>query len=257
MASSSNHDMHAQEQWLPARVADAVRQTARGGSVKWIGFLRETEQAQALDVLRGERFENYLLDGGYPEAERKLLGLFPEAVAPAADASPVTCYKVCYRKQDRLTHRDVLGALLNCGLQRETVGDIIVGEGKTFVFMASARFGPLLSDLSKVGRVGVAVRPLLSPPSFPPRPLLAQTASVASGRLDVIVAALTGQSRTAAALLIKSGKVLVDHREAVNVEEHLRAGDTLSIRGVGKFRLESLDGRTRKGRLILRWNKYV
>ena len=80
--------------------------------------------------------------------------------------------------------------------------------------------------------------------------------TVASPRLDAVVAALAGLSRGESARRILTGLVSVNHlpQTAVSV---VKAGDVLSLRGTGRFVIDDLSGVTRKGRLVLRARKYL
>ena len=74
-----------------------------------------------------------------------------------------------------------------------------------------------------------------------------------------MVSACAGISRQGAAELIRAGKVYKNQEEMGSLSTLVREGDTLSIRGVGKFRLEGPDfaRETKKHRLRLPVKKYI
>ena len=60
-----------------------------------------------------------------------------------------------FPRQYSLTHRDFLGALMNLGLRREAIGDILVEEGRAVLFLWETVADLVLSELAKAGRVGL------------------------------------------------------------------------------------------------------
>ena len=81
--------------------------------------------------------------------------------------------------------------------------------------------------------------------------------TVASERLDCIVASLAGCSRKLAAELIEGKMVFVNSVCTDKTVKTVKNGDKITIRGKGKFIIESLDGRTKKDRLIINAKKYI
>lgn len=84
-----------------------------------------------------------------------MLGLFFDE--PSTSMFPICGIEFSFRKCDRLTHRDFLGSLMSLGIERETVGDILVEDGRAVVFVKAELSDYVKSQISKVGRVGVKV----------------------------------------------------------------------------------------------------
>lgn len=97
-------------------------------------FLSERRQAIAEKYLKSICFENFCFFGGCESNERKMLALCYDDIKPEF---PVSALEFRYRNCDKLTHRDFLGALMSLGIERETVGDILVEDGRTIVFIKS------------------------------------------------------------------------------------------------------------------------
>ena len=72
---------------LEARLRDHIRLSQRRPS--FLGFLNESQCAACEDLLRRERGVQWLLWGGWPEGERKLLGLFPDYLEPERACFPL------------------------------------------------------------------------------------------------------------------------------------------------------------------------
>ena len=251
-----DHRDSVQDGLLEARAADAVRLAANGGRPRFVGFLDECSAARVKQMISGGG-ENVLFWGGYPGAERVMLGVFPEYSAPDAAAFPIAGVTFSFRRQDRLTHRDFLGAMLHAGLERSALGDILAEDGRAVVFCREGMQQFLLTQFEKIGGVGVSVsagfaEPLPAAYSFAPF-----SAVVASARLDCIAAAAAGMSREKAADLIRAQAVQLNHEVCRSVSAEVREGDILSIRGEGRFILDRLGPPTKKGRLGAAGRKYV
>lgn len=242
---------------LEAKLKDAVRIAETKKRPHFAGFLDEREAALAKGVMRSLQFENYMLWGGYSGSERVVFGAFPEYMEPAEALFPVKAVTASYRKSDVLTHRDFLGALLHKGVERETLGDILVEEGRAVLFIRPEVAGFLLQQTEKIGRVGIrwqegAEEPYPAAHSFEER-----SAVVASPRLDCIAAAAGSVSREKAADWIRAGLVSVNHIETLSLSAPVGEGDVLSIRGKGRFVIDRLGPPTKKGRLGLAFRKYI
>ena len=104
-------------------------------------------------------------------------------------------------------------------------------------------------EWDKAGNVPIKVMILEEAPEFevPKGDMLRDT--VASMRLDCILAAGMKTSRSRASEIIKTGAVAVDHMPEERTDRILEAGQLLSVRGFGRIRVRDVGGPTRKGRL--------
>ena len=73
--------------------------------------------------------------------------------------------------------------------------------------------------------------------------------TVASLRLDSILASGMRTSRAKAAEMIRAGLVSVEHAPEERIDRILAEGQLLSVRGFGRIRLRNVGERTRKDRL--------
>lgn len=252
-----------QDRLLLARVEDAARLCAQKAAPRFVGFLDERQAALCLPAARrtGEGFRLY---GGYADAERTVLGFLPnwceepesEAAAELFPIAPATVTWRADRTARPLTHRDFLGALMGLGIKREAVGDILVGEGTAVLFLLQDVLPYVLSQLQKVGSAGVAVsegRPDELPGS---RDFLEITDTVASPRLDAVAAVLMRTSRGRAEEAIAAGLVYLGGLPCDKADKTVLPGTVIKIRGTGKFIIDGLSDRTKKGRIVLRARKY-
>lgn len=211
----------------------------------YFSFLSERRQAFAKNYLDSIGFHNYSFFGGYGNSERKVLGLFYDEICKF----PVSAIEFRFRGCDKLTHRDFLGALMSLGIERETIGDILVEDGRCIVFIKSELKDYIASQIFKVGNVGVKI----SDADINKLPQGRETEeiyyTVSSLRLDNVVAAITNMSREKTKQLILLGNVSLNFIQNKNVSQLLNSNDTLTIRGKGKFKVNDVSGKTRKGRI--------
>ncbi len=239
--------------FLPARVRDLAERCERTAVPCFLGFLTPSEAATAQPILKNIGCK-YRFFGGYDGAERTVLAVFPDwCDDPVFPFGAVT---LNYRTCDRLTHRDFLGALMALGIVRESVGDILCESGRTVIFVRNevARF--VTEQLKKVGACGVTVYQGAETP-LPQCSEKSETSdTVASLRLDCVVAALCGCSRKTAAEYIADGKVSIHSVACEKPTKTVVTGETITIRGIGKFIIGNTDAVSKKGRIILRYSKY-
>ncbi|MDE5854498.1 MAG: RNA-binding protein [Ruminococcus sp.] len=243
-----------------AKLGDMISRCKRTG-VSFSSFLDERQCIEAeLWCSRNTGEFLYTLWGGHKDAGRKMLAVYPEYYEDyIIDDFPFKCLTFTYRKEDKLTHRDFLGTFMGMRLKRETIGDIIVSEGMTQVFVTDVAGKLILTTVAKIGRTGVKVSD-----NKPFELLLSDiqkfreiSCTVASLRLDCIVSAAANISREKASSLIRSEKVDVNHFTAGSVSKELKEGDILSIRGCGRFVVSGINGFTKKNRIHIILKKYI
>ncbi len=257
MGSTSNRSDAAEDALLRARVEDACRLAADRGYPCFVGFLDERGRGVAEAAIAHCGGVNALFWGGHEEAERTILGVFPDFLPPDPAAFPLLPIGFSFRAQAALSHRDFLGTLLSCGIRRDKLGDILCGQGIAVVFVREELVPFLCEQVTRVGGEGVsAVVPfegeLPVAHSFRER-----TDTVASPRLDAVLRICIGCSREEAARRIAAGLVMVNHRLCESVSAEVREGDLFSVRGEGRFLLEKIGPPTKKGRLFVRIQQYI
>ena len=247
--------MEKQDDLRKAMLWDAVTRRDQRNYSCFVGFLDEREQFLTRNLMEQAGIENYMLWGGYDGAERVVFG----ALSAYGDenAFPIVPITFTYRKQDRLSHRDFLGALMALGIERDTLGDLLIEEGRRVAFVRQEMAPYILSQVEKIGSVGVRLTEGVEQPYPAAHRVVPISAVVSSLRVDCIVAACTGFSREKTKTTIAAGLVTVNYQECRSPSMVLSVGDKLSIRGKGKFCLAEVGGQTRKGRTGVVLNQYL
>ena len=239
--------------FLAPRIADTAALCERTQTPRYLGFLTPAEAAIAERQLH--RFAGRtVFFGGYDSAERVFLGCLPEWCE--TPDFPIAALTVLSRPCDTFGHRDVLGALMSLGLKRETIGDILIESGRTVLFIQRDLANYICEQLEKIAAVGVHVEQGAAFPLPQMSARIAKTDTVASLRLDCVVAALAGTSRSAAACLIEDLAVSVNGMARAKPTAAVAAGDRISIRKHGKFVIDKADEVSKKGRIILNYSQY-
>ncbi len=246
--------LNEEERYLSVHIADMQRLAQKSGVPRFSAFLNEREAIVAERAVRG----SLCFYGGYEGAMRKVCGVLEGTYAqdlPPEDIFPVQAVTFSFRKSDRLTHRDFLGALLALGIDRKLLGDILVAEGYAVVFLLDTA-GQLVLGVDKIGKTGVTAESGITKP-LPEQKTQKIETTVSSLRLDCIVSAAANTSRERSAALIRSGMVNADFSPCTNVSAEVKENTVISIRGSGRFRLTGISGETRKGRIRITIEKYV
>lgn len=242
---------------LYARLADAAFLCLAHNQMGFLGFLDERQAGLSQSFAAKNGLAHTRLWGGYPQAERCFFGVFPDFLDPLPEYFPIQALTFTFRVQDTLSHRDFLGALLSHGVRRDAIGDILTEPGRAVVFVKEEIAGYLLSQVEKIGRVGVRAGEGLKGPLPPPGKLLEISAVVPSLRLDCVAAVCTRLSREKTGAMIREGLVLLNHQTVTTPSKMLSGGDKLSIRGKGRFLLESVGTATKKGRFHIGIKTYI
>ena len=234
---------------LKNRLAELAQRAEKRWCRTYSEFLTPAEQET---VCRMQFPVPCTLEGGFPDAERRLAVLGDADALGCAAQTPIVCLHIAPRAAkfaDELSHRDFLGALMSLGIRREVLGDICVADKQAWLLCLDSIADYICEQLTQVRHTAVDVsRAEALPEMLLPQPE-SRTVVVASERLDAVIAAVYNISRNDSQLLFRQAKVFVDSRMTENTSMSLRPGSIVSVRGYGRFRYEGIDRETKKGRL--------
>lgn len=155
-----------------------------------------------------------------------------------------------------VTHRDVLGATLNLGIERDKTGDIFIDGGNAYIYVHESVAPLILSELKTVSRNPVIVTETDRLPEILHPKTEETEISVASNRADAVISRLYNFSREESSALFKSGFVALNGKQLEKGEKALKGGDVITVRGKGKFVFVSEGGTSKKGKLYVKLNVY-
>ena len=158
---------------------------------------------------------------------------------------------------DELNHRDFLGALMNLGIKREVLGDILVTKEKgkecvAYLFCLSSIVEYIVESLDRIKHTSVKVTRVDTLPEIAKKPLEERAVQVASERMDAVLASVYKLSRSESQKLIAEERVFRNGRAFTNNGTPLKEGDRISVRGFGRFFYDGVEKTSKKGRLYIK-----
>lgn len=244
---------------LLARLVDKYEAWQRSGLQQATRFLTERDLLCALPLLR-ELGADPIPWGGYCEAERRVL-IFPadwqdgDAVCHGDDC-PLTVLEAAFRAEDAPGHRDVLGALMGLGVERDTIGDIVLHDAACHIVLTREVAPFVLENLRSAGRTALKLSVIPEAEAQEAAYRLIRD-TVASLRLDAVVGSGFGLAREKAANAIRTGKVAVDGLECLKPDRAVEQGARISLRGLGKLQLQEVGGLSKKGRTTIVIRRFI
>lgn len=190
--------------------------------------------------------------GGYDDCERLKLGFFPEFTECDFSQFPIVPVEISYNAtfSKALTHRDFLGSILGLGITREKTGDIIIEDSRAIAFVDSDIADYILVNLERVGHTKVKVKIL---DSFTPKlkEAVEKRLTVASLRIDALLSGALNLSRGKVADLIKGEKAYINWKKVTSVSHSVNENDVITLRGVGRVKINEVMGTTKKDRILI------
>lgn len=196
--------------------------------------------------------------GGYESAERQILGFL--SIYDQSPILPITCLKIIVKTGigKSLSHRDFLGSFLSLGLERDTVGDIIIKPFGAYLIIKKNMIDYISSALTNIGKYQniELIEVCFSKMELEHPQTKEINTTVASLRVDSVASAGFSISRTTCAKLIQNDKARCN---GVLVVPHysLKEGDIVTLRGYGKIKLKQINGITKKDRMHICIEKYI
>ncbi len=260
---------------LSARLDDLYAESDRG-YVTFSTFLDPSEVFFAKDYIRriGAQ-ERAFFFGGYNNSERCCVFFLPEYFETFTEdksqfnelfpmlqgeiSAAIRMIKISGSGYRNLSHRDYMGAILNLGIDRSALGDICVLDEKSAVLFAAPAVADLIvTSCERIGSDKVKIEELPVSDDFCfERKTKDISDTIASDRVDCVVASLSSSSREKAKSIILSGLVECNYSICERTDLRLKNNDIVSIRGIGKFVISDITEETKKGRIRLSAKKYI
>lgn len=252
--------MTADTELIKKRLVELGRKSYNSGIFTFTDFLGLAEQSAFSEVKRELGGIPYEVFGGAEGAERVVIRFGSEEELGYSMPYPISIIKVEPQSQkyaDRLTHRDFLGALLNLGIERHTLGDIVIIDNVGYIF-ALESIAPYIADsLIKVRRTDVSVSIITELPEGELYRTERKTVQISSERLDAVIARVYSLSREDAQALFKKRLVFADGREIDSTSYAPKENEKISVRGHGRFIYIGRQSLSKKGKLNVAVEMYV
>lgn len=253
-----------EEKIILAKLNDKIRLCKTKNKLVNTEFLNMYQENIIRKELERIKAKNYILTGGYSEAESKILIMYPEKITEEIAKENITnIIKVIKiqlpnEQKGKYQHRDYLGTIMQFGLERERIGDIIVYEDEAYVIVLSENAQYIKDSLqttkkfkkSKIEIIDI-VEMKVKKPEFEEIKI-----SVSSQRLDNFISEICKISRSETTRLIESELVSINCKIETKQTKTVETGDVLIIRGKGKFIVSDFLDINRKGKQVVIVKKY-
>lgn len=246
-------------QLIKKRLSELAQRSYSHGIYTFTPFLGLSEQQAFYEVERDLDYAGYTMEGGSPLCERKMIRFGSPDILGYEEPYPIQCLKVeplMPKFAQHLTHRDYLGAIMNLGIERSTVGDIFVQDKEAILFCQESIASYLTENLLQVRHTNVKCsvteatghlrEPVMEELSF----------AVSSARIDSVISKVYNIARSQSVELFRAGRIYVNGRIKENNSYTLRNGDAVTARGFGRFVYTGERGETRKGKLRIEVEVY-
>ena len=252
--------MTEEEQLIKKRLLELARKSDGGGYYTFSDFLGVAEQSLFAQIKPSLRNGSYAVFGGAEGCERIMVRFGDSDDIGYEVPYPISVIKVepkAAKFADKLTHRDFLGAILNLGIERKTLGDIVIRDNVGYIFANESISEYIASSLERVKRTDVKNSIIDSIPEGELFKTEERSIQISGERLDAIVAKVFSLSREEAQSLFKKRLVFVSGRLTENVSYTPKENETVSVRGFGRFIYKGVYGLSKKGKLNVSIQLYV
>lgn len=244
---------------LLAKIWDKMQTGIRKNIPANTGFLSLREQEMCRYLFGDQPGLSYF--GGYEDSERNMLVYLPDYLDESyllSEDSPIVCIEARFFEKDALSHRDFLGALMGAGVSRETVGDISTQVGRCQFFITAEIAPYILQNLASAGRTALhlAQIPLEQVTIAEPETKEIRD-TVSSLRLDSIISSGFRIGRSLACDHIRAGRAAINGLPCEKPDKTIPEGAKISVRGLGKIKLRTINGETKKGRISVILDRYI
>ncbi|MEF9984652.1 MAG: YlmH/Sll1252 family protein [Oscillospiraceae bacterium] len=255
--SSNFFALDKDEEMFESKIKDMFDISLTRNITKFSPFLDERQQIICQYVASKYDNANITYFGGYDDCQRKMLGIFADYDDKTQASFPITALTFKFRNQDSLSHRDFLGALMSLRIKREAVGDILVEEGRAVVFLNSKIADIVLSDVTKIGNIGVKIQLGFENLSVFEQKFHEINGTVSSLRLDCIISMFMNISRDKASDIINSQLVHINSVLCIDRDTIVSENDKISVKGFGKIIIVNVGNLTKKNRIHVNCKKFL
>lgn len=251
--------MQKDEMMLQKRLIELSKIAYQRGIVTYSDFLNLNELNILHTTPKHELYSQYETFGGYEFSERQMVAFLPDALC-YEHFYPISVLKIVPLQKkfaDKLTHRDYLGAILNLGIERCKIGDILVQENEAILFVHQSLEQFMLDELRRIKHTSVMVT-LEDAQVFSYTPDIKEIkGTVSSLRLDSLLSLAFSSSRSKLVAYIENGKVFVNGKLITSNGYQIKENDIVSVRGLGRFQYKEMMSQTKKGRYYVTIHLYI
>lgn len=249
------------ESYFYNRILELANRAYQNNMYVFSDFMGINEQDIFFSALKDKNMPpiSYSLFGGNENCERKMACFGSENDFGYQMDFPISCIliePISPKNAQLYSHRDFLGALMSLGLERKKFGDIFVDKLNAYIYCSTQTAEYIMDNLASVGRNTVKCSYSALPDAYIKETLITQIIQCTSPRIDAIVAKIYNFSRKDVISLFQDRKVYVNGRLVTNNDKALQPGDSVTVRGFGKFTYASNKGISKKGKMNIEIERF-
>lgn len=252
--------MNTEEILFKKRLIELANKSYSNSQYVFTSFLSMSELDCYYQIEREIAYVPVTMFGGTKDCERVMLRFGSEELCGYEELFPITCIEITpliEKFGEVLSHRDYLGALMNLGMERSTLGDIIIIDKTAYLFCTEKMAPYIIDNLNQIRHTHVRCREAEHIPQSTITKIERKNCLVSSERADSVIAKLYNMSRSQGVELFRAKKVFINGRLNENNSGMLKTGDRVSVRGYGKFIYQGTAYETKKGKLSVEVDVYV
>lgn len=256
-----------EDRLLVSKLLDKIELVEKKNNIENTDFLDIHQRGILERILKTVKYKNYVIYGGYENAERTMIILYPEKLETVFEKdlfdynSIIQVLRITLPNEMRgkYNHRDYLGAVIKVGIKREKVGDIIVSIDGADIIATKEMVSYLstsLSELTRFSKSNFEIHKIEELNILPPKTEMINII-IPSMRMDSIVSEIIRTSRSKAMDFIETERVFINSEVVTKNAKILKENDMITVRGKGRFKINKILNSTKKGNLVVEIEKYV
>ncbi len=255
---------NSEEKLILAKLNDKIKFCKTRNKITNTEFLNMYQENIIRKELERIKFRNYIFTGGYEEAESKLLILYPdkltEQVVIKNTENIIKAIRVLLPNEQmgKYQHKDYLGTIMQFGLVRERIGDILVYEDCAYIIALQENVQYIKDSLIETKKFKKSKIEIIDIKEIEVKTPEFETfkITVNSLRLDNFVSEIGKLSRNETSKLIESEQVSVNCKVETRQSKIVEQGDVLIIRRKGKFIIDEFGNLNKKGKQVVVIRRY-
>jgi RNA-binding protein YlmH len=251
--------MQKEELMLQKRLVELSKISYQREIVTYSDFLNLNELNILHTTPKNLFYSQFETFGGYEFGERQMVAFLPDALCYEKNY-PISIIKIepLQRKfAEKLSHRDYLGSILNLGIDRSKMGDIIVEEDYAIIFVHKSLEAFMLEEVTRIKHTQVLLT-VINEINEEYQPKFKEIkGTVSSLRLDSLLSLAFSSSRSKLVEYIENGRVFVNGKLVTSNGYQIKKSDIVSVRGLGRFRFNECLSQTKKGREFVSLDLYI
>ena len=256
------YDKNLENEFLISKIIDKINFCKNKNSIEYTDFLDMNQKSIVLEILKREKFNNFIINDGQLEFDRNIIIMYPDKlnsdIAKKYFDQIVEFIKIENGNCSKYEHRVYLSGVMKLGIRREKFGDIIVQKDNASIIVFKELSKYIYNGLKQLKRFEKSDIDILDIEKLELKENEFEQISIIvhSLRLDNIVSELAKCSRTKAKEIIEEGRTFINNKCEYKISKNINIGDIITIRGKGKFILDKIENKTKKENIIMSVKKY-